>query len=101
MPNTNQQAIDVAKTLRTYQHVLLCNQLKQARIDAKLTQADLAQHLDKPQSYLAKVETQERRIDVVEYVRWMVSCENTDLAMQTIRDIAATIENEDFNKSKR
>jgi len=40
--------------------------LRQARLDAKLNQADVAKRLDKPQSYVSKSESGERRIDVVE-----------------------------------
>lgn len=40
--------------------------LKQARVEAKLTQVQAAQKLDKPQSYVSKCESGERRVDVVE-----------------------------------
>lgn len=40
--------------------------LKQARLDARLTQAEVARRLGKPQSYIAKCEGGERRVDVVE-----------------------------------
>lgn len=39
-----------------------------ARKSAKLTQAELAQRLQKPQSFVAKYELGERRVDVVEFV---------------------------------
>lgn len=64
----------MAKTLRTPQHIFLCEQLKNTRLGAGLTQMDLAERLGKPQSYVAKVETHERRLDVVEFVRWMEAC---------------------------
>ena len=35
-----------------------------------LTQAELAGRLRRPQSYVAKVETGERRLDVVEFVEY-------------------------------
>lgn len=64
----------MTKTLRTPEHVYLCQRLRQVRLDARLTQADLAERLDKPQSFVAKVETQERRLDVIEFAKWMAAC---------------------------
>ncbi|MBL4749935.1 MAG: helix-turn-helix transcriptional regulator [Amylibacter sp.] len=64
----------MTKTLRTKQHIFLCEQLKKARLDASLTQTGLAERLGKTQSYVAKVETHERRLDVVEFVAWMKAC---------------------------
>jgi len=40
--------------------------LRQARQEAGLTQAEAAQRLGKPQSYVSKCESGERRVDVVE-----------------------------------
>ncbi|WFC62633.1 XRE family transcriptional regulator [Pseudomonas sp. REST10] len=40
--------------------------LKQLRLDAQLTQSELANRLNKPQSYVSKYESGERRLDVVE-----------------------------------
>jgi len=42
--------------------------LRQARIDSGLTQAALAARLDRPQSWIAKIENSERRIDVIEFL---------------------------------
>ncbi|WP_377806742.1 helix-turn-helix transcriptional regulator (plasmid) [Azospirillum sp. A29] len=39
-----------------------------ARKAARLTQHGLATRLGKPQSYVAKVENRERRLDVIEFV---------------------------------
>lgn len=43
-------------------------QLRKARKEAQLTQVDVAVELGKPQSFVAKCESGERRIDVVELV---------------------------------
>lgn len=40
--------------------------LKDSRIQAGLRQEDVAQRLGKPQSYVAKIESGERKIDMVE-----------------------------------
>lgn len=44
--------------------------LKQARLDADLTQVELAERLDKPQPYIAKIEGCERRLDIAEFVEY-------------------------------
>jgi transcriptional regulator with XRE-family HTH domain len=44
--------------------------LREAREAAKLTQVQVAAKLGKPQSYVSKVETGERRIDPVELARF-------------------------------
>lgn len=78
----------MTKTLRTPEHIYLCERLKQARLEAGLTQTELAARLDKPQSFVAKVETQERRLDLVEFAKWMVACNGLDAALEIVRKIA-------------
>lgn len=56
------------KSLRTPRQQLLQSLLVEARKDRGMTQADLAAALGKPQSFVAKYENGERRIDVVEFV---------------------------------
>lgn len=68
------------KTLRTPQHTALIRELKRLRIDAGLTQATLAMKLGVAQSYVAKVEGGERRLDVVEFIRWMDAADAFDTA---------------------
>ena len=50
----------------TQDYVRLRTMLRDARISRKVTQADLAAALGKPQSYIAKYEGGERRLDVIE-----------------------------------
>lgn len=47
---------------------LLAMRLRAAREDAGLTQADVAKHLNVPQSFIAKCEGAERRVDFIELV---------------------------------
>lgn len=56
------------KSLRTPRQKLLQSLLVEARKTAGLTQAELAEALGKPQSFVAKYENGERRIDVIELV---------------------------------
>jgi len=56
------------KSLRTPRQLLLQSLLVEARKDKGLTQAELATALGKPQSFVAKYENGERRIDVIEFV---------------------------------
>jgi len=44
--------------------------LRQARRDAGLTQEEVARRLGKPQSYVSKCESGERRVDVVELAQF-------------------------------
>jgi len=57
------------KTLRTAEHILLRKLLVDARTEAGLSQAQVADTLQWPQSDVSKIETGERRLDVIEFVR--------------------------------
>ena len=59
------------KSLRSKQHTILVDELRRLRGLAKVTQSELAERLGVPQSYVAKVENLERRLDVVELVWWL------------------------------
>jgi transcriptional regulator with XRE-family HTH domain len=56
------------KTLRSQDQRLFLDLLRAARKNADLTQEALAAKLRRPQSFVAKYENGERRIDVVEFV---------------------------------
>jgi transcriptional regulator with XRE-family HTH domain len=43
-----------------------CQKLKEARLEAGLTQRQVAKSLGKPPSFVAKIEVGERRVDFVE-----------------------------------
>ena len=48
------------------QYRLFLKRLKQARLDKGLTQAQVARMLGRPQSFVSKFESGERRVDFVE-----------------------------------
>ncbi|MFU1479557.1 helix-turn-helix domain-containing protein [Roseovarius sp. C7] len=58
----------MAKTIRSKGQTALCQALADARIKSGLTQKELAAKLRHHQSFVARVESGERRIDVVELV---------------------------------
>lgn len=56
------------KSLRTPVHAYFLDLLLAARQRARLTQQQLADQLGKPQSFVAKYEGGERRLDVIEFL---------------------------------
>ena len=56
------------KTLHSPDYARFLSLLKQARKDAGIVQQELADRLGKPQSFVAKVERGERRIDLIEFI---------------------------------
>jgi transcriptional regulator with XRE-family HTH domain len=54
------------KTIFSTGQIALQNLLREARSEAGLTQARLAEKLQRPQSFVAKYEIGERRLDLVE-----------------------------------
>ena len=68
MPRADTARQGMPKTIRSLQNQALLDVLIEIRRDAKLTQAALAERLGRPQSFIAKVENGERRLDVVEFV---------------------------------
>lgn len=58
----------MAKTIRSEGHEALRRALIEARKAAGLTQAELAQRLHCHQSFVARIESGERRVDVVELI---------------------------------
>lgn len=58
----------MARPSSLHRYEKLQDLLKQARADAGFTQAEVAKRISKPQSYVSKYESGERRLDVVEFV---------------------------------
>ncbi len=59
----------MSKSIHSPQHIKLRELLVAARKKAGLTQQDVADRLGRPQSFVAKYEGGERRLDVVEFLQ--------------------------------
>jgi len=76
-PNLASLGTDVTKSIFTAHYGRLCEFLIQARIDAGMSQAALAKCLNRPQSFVSKYESKQRRLDVVEFFE-LAHCLRTD-----------------------
>jgi len=59
--------------LERQKYELLGAELKKARMSASLRQIDLAKLLKKPQSYVSKIESGERNLDVIEFLAYVTA----------------------------
>ena len=59
----------VKKSSFSAEYKLLCKLLREARDKAGMTQEDVAKRLSRPQSYVSRYESGERRLDVIEFLR--------------------------------
>jgi transcriptional regulator with XRE-family HTH domain len=66
--STQDEAGKLGKTLRSARHKLLVDFIVSKREAAGLTQAQLAGKLGEYQSFVARLESGQRRIDVVEFL---------------------------------
>lgn len=55
------------------QYIELIARLRNARKANKLSQREFGDLLNKPQSFVSKVETCERRLDVIEAAKWCIA----------------------------
>jgi transcriptional regulator with XRE-family HTH domain len=62
------------KSVHTAEYAALRSELRKMREDAGLSQRDLASRLKVAHSWVAKVETGERRIDLVEFGWFAAAC---------------------------
>ena len=62
------------KSTHTTEYVAIRAELLAARKNADLSQRDLAAILDVPHSWVAKVESGERRIDILEFFGFLSAC---------------------------
>ncbi len=66
------------KTLNSKEHKILLEQLYRLRIASGLRQQDLADLINVPQSFISKIESGERRIDMIE-LRMLCKQLDTDI----------------------
>jgi transcriptional regulator with XRE-family HTH domain len=62
------------KSVHTAEYRALRSELKRLRVEAGLSQRALATSLDVPHSWIAKVESGERRIDLIEFYNFVLAC---------------------------
>ncbi|UXS30699.1 helix-turn-helix transcriptional regulator [Agrobacterium tumefaciens] len=71
----------MTKSTHTPEYRLLVEILTDTRRKAGLTQQQVADRLGKPQSYVAKAEGSERRIDVVEFAKLSAAMDQDPTAL--------------------
>ena len=54
------------KAVHSSEYKVILKRLKKSRLEAKLKQSDVAKKFQKPQSYVSKIESGERRLDIIE-----------------------------------
>ena len=67
----------ISKSLRSAEHAKFRAVMVEAREKAGLTQEELARRLNRPQSFVAKYEGGERRLDMVEFL-WVTKAMKMD-----------------------
>jgi len=66
------------KSFNSKEHKILVELLYQLRVSSGLRQSDLADMLKVPQSFISKIESGERRIDLIE-LRTILKCFKTNI----------------------
>lgn len=56
------------KSITSLNNKILIDILRKERISKGVNQEELGKRLDKPQSFISKIETGERRLDLIEFV---------------------------------
>ena len=62
----------MSKSIYSKDYKEIISRLKKARINCNLSQQAVADKLGKPQSYVAKIESGERRLDVAEIKKFAI-----------------------------
>lgn len=69
------------KSTHTPEYRAILNELRAARAQAGLSQRELAARLKVIHTWVAKIETGERRVDVVEFCRFLDACDANPLTV--------------------
>lgn len=65
----------MAKSMFSAAYRQLVAAVVEARKAGGLTQRDLAKKLGRPQNYVGRVETEQRRLDFIELLAWLRACD--------------------------
>ena len=57
-------------SIYTHEYQIFLKNLKTARKESDLTQVEVARKLNQPQSYISKCESGEKRVDVIELLKF-------------------------------
>lgn len=60
----------MVKSIQTKEYAYFVERLKQARLEAGLTQVQVSKKLKRPQSHISNIESGQQRVDVVELQRF-------------------------------
>jgi len=60
----------MVKSIQTKEYAYFVEKLRNARLEAGLTQVEVAKKLKRPQSHISNVESGQQRVDVVELQRF-------------------------------
>ena len=60
----------MAKSIHSKEYAIFVERLKNARLEAGLTQIEIAKKLKRPQSHISNVESGQQRVDVIELQRF-------------------------------
>ena len=63
------------KTIYAPPYELVVNKMRKARVAAGLSQEDLADRLGRTQLWVSRTERGERRVDLLEWLEFMIGCE--------------------------
>ncbi len=75
IPDWDLTLIKMAKLLHAQEYEHFRSLLAATRAKCKLTQADVSARLGRPQSFVSKYESGERRLDVVEFIQLSMALE--------------------------
>lgn len=69
------------KSIHSAQYALFLQRLKAARLERNISQVQLAERLDETQVFVSKCERGERRLDIIETMRW---CQALGVSLQEL-----------------
>jgi transcriptional regulator with XRE-family HTH domain len=60
----------MTKSIHTKEYAYLVGRMRKARLEAGMTQVEVAKKIGRPQSHIANVESGQQRVDVIELRRF-------------------------------